>query len=254
VLEHLTPFMLVVCRLAGLFVFTPLLSNKGLPRQFKAMLAAILGAAVYAGLPPELRRPPRAELVDLLPLIASETLIGVVIGFLAGLPVLALDMAGYLMSHQMGMGLAQVYNPELASDSDLFGQLLMYIGLAAYLSLGGLEAAYLSLVSTFQHVPVGAFALDRAPVDLISGVIASGFEIAVRVAAPVLSIIFMLLIALGFLTKTMPQINVMSVGFTIKILFGVAMLGASLATMQGAAGDEIERVLRLTVNWAESLR
>jgi flagellar biosynthetic protein FliR len=69
----------------------------------------------------------------------------------------------------------------------------------------------------------------------------------------VLAIIFMLLIALGFVTKTMPQINVLSVGFTVKILFGITMIALSLTAMHGAAADEIERVLGLALRWARSL-
>ena len=252
-LHHLTPLMLVVVRMAGLLLFTPVLSNRTLPRRFRAMLAFTLGLAVYAGLPPDVREPPRADVIELLPLILSETLIGAVIGFLMGLPVLALDMAGFLMGHQMGMGLARVYNPEMGADSDMFGQVLVYLGLGAFLALGGLEAAYLALASTFQHVPIGAFALNRAPLELITGVISSGIELSARVAAPVMAIVFLLLIAFGFLAKTIPQINVMSVGFTLKILFGTAMLIASVATMQSAAADEIDRVMKLAVDWARSL-
>jgi flagellar biosynthesis protein FliR len=61
------------------------------------------------------------------------------------------------------------------------------------------------------------------------------------------------MIAMGFVSKTMPQINIMSVGFTIKILFGLGMLAASLGAMQHATGDEIQRVLRLATGWASGL-
>src|SRR5258708_11073923 len=108
-------------------------------------------------------------------------------------------------------------------------------------AVGGVEGSYMALVSTFKNVAVGAFALDRVPLDAIVGVITSGVELAMRVAAPVLAIVFLLMISLGFVMKTMPQINVMSVGFTIKILFGVGMLAASLTAMQRATSDEIER-------------
>jgi len=251
--RHAVPFSLVVFRLAGLFVFTPLLANRSLPKRFRVLLAVMLGTAIYPWLPPGVRVPPDIDLVGLLPLVASELLIGIVIGFVAGLPVLALDMAGYLMGHQMGMGLARVYNPEMGADTDVFGQVLMYVGIAVFVGLGGLDAAFLAVVSTFDRVPIGAFAMDRAPLDAIVGVIASGFELAVRVAAPVLAVVFLMLIAMGFVTKTMPQINVMSVGFTLKMMGGIAMLTASLATMADATAAEVERVMNMMVNWGQHL-
>lgn len=251
--EHAVPFTLVVFRLAGLLVFTPLLANRSLPRRFRVMIAVMLAASIYFWLPPGARIAPEIDLVGLAPLVASELLIGVVIGFLAGLPILAMDMAGYLMGHQMGMGLARVYNPEMGADTDVFGQVLMYVGLAVFVTLGGLDAAFLALVSTFDNVPVGSFALDRAPLEAVVGVISSGFELALRVAVPVLCIVFLMMIAMGFVTKTMPQINVMSVGFTLKMLGGIAMLTASLATMSEAAAAEVERVMQMVVGWGRTL-
>lgn len=252
-LAHVVPFMLVVARMAGLFVFTPLLSNRAVPRRFRVMIAVMLAAAIYPVLPSHMQVEPAIDLAGIAPMVLSELLIGVTIGFLAGLPVVAMDMSGFMIGHQMGMNLARVYNPDAGTETDVFGQVLMYVGLATFLALGGLEAAFVTLVSTFRNVPIGGLAIDRAPVQLVVGVISSGVELAVRVAAPVICIIFLLLIAMGFVMKTMPQVNVMSVGFTIKILFGIGMLAASLVAMQHATSDEIDRVLRIVVEWGRSL-
>jgi flagellar biosynthesis protein FliR len=252
-LEHVAPFALVVSRIAGLMVLTPLLANRLLPRRFRALIAIMFAAAVYPGLAGQWHLAPDADLVTLLPLLASELLIGVSIGFLAGLPIVGLDAAGYLMGHQMGLGLARVYNPEVGEDTDIMGQLLMYIGLAIFVSIGGLESMFLALMSTFEQVPVGAFAADRLPMDVILGVLSSAFELAIRVSAPVLCIVLLLMIAMGFVMKTMPQINILSVGFALKIIFGLGILILALIAIQSAATDEIIRVTNLIVQWAQSL-
>jgi flagellar biosynthesis protein FliR len=252
-LEHVAPFALVVSRIAGLMVLTPLLANRLLPRRFRALIAIMFAAAVYPGLAGQWHLAPDADLVTLLPLLASELLIGVSIGFLAGLPIVGLDAAAYLMCHQMGLGLARVYNPEVGEDTDIMGQLLMYIGLAIFVSIGGLESMFLALMSTFEQVPVGAFAADRLPMDVILGVLSSAFELAIRVSAPVLCIVLLLMIAMGFVMKTMPQINILSVGFALKIIFGLGILILALIAIQSAATDEIIRVTNLIVQWAQSL-
>jgi flagellar biosynthesis protein FliR len=251
--EHVAPFALVASRVAGLMVLTPLLSNRFLPRRFRALIAIMFAAAIYPGLAGQWHMAPDSDLVTLLPLLASELLIGVSIGFIAGLPILGLDAAGYMMGHQMGLGLARVYNPEVGEDTDIMGQLLMYIGLAIFVSMGGLESMFLALMSTFDRIPLGAFAADRLPLDLLLGVLASAFELAIRIAAPVLCIVTLLMIAMGFVMKTMPQINILSVGFALKIIFGLAILIASLVAIQHAATDEIVRVTNLIVYWARNL-
>ncbi|MBX3377182.1 MAG: flagellar biosynthetic protein FliR [Phycisphaeraceae bacterium] len=258
--QHLVPFSLVVARLAGLFFFTPLLANRTLPRRFRALLAVMFAAAVYPALPGGMHESPPVSLVDLGPMLLAETLIGVVMGFIAGLPIISLDMAGVIAGHQMGMGLGRVYNPDLGEDTDSIGQVLMYIGLATFVALGGLDAVFLALVFTFERVPIGAMSgaagqgtLAGAPIESIIGILTSGTELALRVAAPVLCGVFVVMIAIGLLGKTMPQINIMSVGFTIKLFMGLAVLALAMAAIQQVSSEEIERVLRLIVHWGQAM-
>ncbi len=252
-LNHLVPFALVAARLGGLFIFTPLLSNKGLPRKFRALLAVMFAAAVYPGLPSSVQTNPDISIASLAPMVVSELLIGMIMGFIAGLPMIALDMAGTIMGHQMGMGLGRVYNPDLGGDSDSLGQILMYTGLAGFVALNGVDAVFLALMYTFGKVPIGAFGAGGIPLDAIVGVLTSGTELGLRVSAPILCIIFLLIIALGLIGKTMPQINIMSVGFTFKMFFGLAVLAASMATIQHVTIDEVERVLGMVVEWGRTM-
>jgi flagellar biosynthesis protein FliR len=254
ILPHVAPFLLVAFRLAGLFLFTPVLANRALPRRFRVMMCVMFAAALYPMLPESAQVAPGATLADLAPMIVGEMLIGFVIGFIASLPIFALDLSGYLISHQMGLGLARVFNPELEADTDIAGQLVMYLGLGAFVALGGIEVVFVCVAHTFSNVPLGGIGVAQAPLDLVVGLVASGFELGLRVAAPVLSIILLLMIAMGFVSKTMPQINIMSVGFTFKILLGLGMFLFSLVAMQQATSDEINRVLRLAAGWASSLR
>lgn len=239
--------------MAGLVALTPLLANRMLPMRFRALIAIMFAAAVYPVLPGAWHYPPDADLVMLAPLLASELLIGLSIGLLAGLPILGLDMAGYLMGHQMGMGLARVYNPEMGEDTDIIGQLLMYIGLAIFVAIGGLDATFVALLNTFERVPVGEFGVSRLPLEIILGIMGSAFELALRIAAPVLCIIMLLMIAMGFVMKTMPQINILSVGFPLKIVVGMFMLILALVAIHEAAIHEIDRALGIILQWSRHM-
>jgi flagellar biosynthetic protein FliR len=253
IIGHLVPFALVTCRLAGLFALSPILGNRYLPMRFRALLAIMLSAAVYPGLSTRLQRPPEATLFTLVPLVVSEALIGYTIGFLASLPVMCLDLAGFVMGHQMGLSLSRVYNPDTSTDTDVLGQVLMYIALATFVALGGIEVLFVSLVSTFDRLPIGHFGVTSVPLNTIVGVLSSGMELGVRVALPVMAIVFLLMIAMGFVMKTMPQINILSVGFTIKILFGLGMCIFAVGSMHSAVQAELDRVLRLVLDWGRTV-
>ncbi|MCC6660879.1 MAG: flagellar biosynthetic protein FliR [Phycisphaerales bacterium] len=243
ILWHAAPFVLVLTRLGGLFVLTPLLANRSVPLRARALLAIVLSAALYPTIPAAAQAPPDTSLLMLAPMVAGEFLIGLLIGFTAAIPIMAMDLAGFVVGYQMGLGLARAYNPEADADTDLLGQLLIYVGLGAFLALGGLEAVFSSLARSFAHMPPGHLALTDLPIQSLLAVLTSGFELAIRVSAPALGIIMLLLIAMGFIMKTMPQINVLSVGFSIKIIFGLLMLTAALPAVQQAAATGITSAL-----------
>jgi flagellar biosynthesis protein FliR len=118
---------------------------------------------------------------------------------------------------------------------------------------GGIEVLFVSLISTFDRIPVGQFGLVSMPLETIVGVLSSGMELGVRVASPVMAIVFLLMIAMGFVMKSMPQINILSVGFTVKILFGLGMCILAVGSMHSAVQGEVDRVLRLVLDWSRTV-
>jgi flagellar biosynthetic protein FliR len=252
-LDHVIPWMLVMFRLAGVFFMAPLLTSVNIPRQYKALLVIMLSAAVYPMVRANLAGPVRVDLWGLIPLIVGESLIGLAMGAIAAIPLLSLEMSGVLMGQSMGLGLARVYNPEADFDADVLGQFLYYIGAGIFVAMGGLERLLGGIIESFTRVPLGGFATDKAPLDLLTGTLASGFELAVRVAAPVTGIVLLLVIVIGVMGKTMPQINVMSVGFAVKIVAGLAMLTLALYTVGHVVGDEIAATLQGVLHWVRGL-
>ncbi|MBX3406326.1 MAG: flagellar biosynthetic protein FliR [Phycisphaeraceae bacterium] len=250
ILEHVGPFLMCLFRLSGLFVFAPVLGSPAIPARVRALVCAVFALALYPTLPEESMNPVAFDGLSLAWAVAGETLIGVVIGLLAALPMYAVQLGGMLVGHQVGVGLANVYNPALDTEADVIGQFLLYMALAVFVAIGGLEAVFIALASTFAHVPLGGFAASDAPLDLFVGLTASGFGIALRIAAPVMCIVLAETLAAGFIMKTMPQMNVLSIGFAVKIIVALIALIGSLGAVHALAGDEVARSLRAMLEWA----
>jgi flagellar biosynthetic protein FliR len=193
------------------------------------------------------------DTVTLILALAGEVFLGFIIGFIMMLPIAAVQMGALIMGQQMGFGLASVYNPAIESDSDLLGELLIYIALGAYIVMGGVEASILAVLRTVDGVPLGTVPLNIAPLELIVGMLGAGLELALRISAPLLAIVFFETIASGFIMRTIPQINVMSIGFAVKIILGlIAVIGGLVAT-DIVVGEHIGHVARAVVNWSASL-
>ena len=240
---HLGPFLIVLSRLTGLFIFAPVLSSPVIPTRVKVYLALALASAAYVTLLPSLQArsevPLNWTLWHLLPGMGVELLIGLVVGFLAALPLTSLQLGGMVIGQQMGLGLAQVYNPAVDDQGDLVGQLLFYLALTAFVFVGGIEAMLTTVLNSFINVPAGGYRVDVGLVDLCVGMLTSSVELAMRVAAPVLCIIFLETFAMGFMNKTAPAFNILSLGFPIKILLGLLVMAGAMELMGATTFDHV---------------
>ncbi len=250
ILEHFPGFALVLSRLTGLFIFAPLLSSPALPRKVRALLAIGFAAAVYPSVAAVGSIPARLDLFDLAPMMASELLIGLSIGVLASIPLFTAQLSGVIMGQQMGLGLASVYNPAADFEGDSLGQILFFAAFASYLAAGGLDAVFGALITTFRTIPFGGLSANDTPLDLLVSITSSGFALALRLALPVLLILLLESVAAGFIMKTVPSLNIMNIGFPVRILLGLFMVVSSIVITLEVLMHDIGRDLEEIKAWA----
>jgi flagellar biosynthetic protein FliR len=255
ILPHVLPMLMVIVRMTGLFLFTPMLSSGSVPYQFKALLAFVFGLSVYPFVPHAGAFVPGGSLnlVEIAPMLFAELIIGIAIGLIASIPLLAVQMGGYVMGYQVGLSLAESFNPELDANGSVTGDILFYLAAFIFIASGGFDVIFATLVDSFATVPIGSFATSDVPLALLLSVISSGFDLAMRVATPVMVVVSMIMLAMGFVMKTMPQINIMSIGFAAKIIAGLAIMLVSVGAIATVTGDEIVETLSRLGVWVRSL-
>lgn len=248
-LIHVGPFVIVLSRLTGLFIFAPVLGSSILPVRIKVMLALSLSVAVYATLIPTLNAhgaiPLPVSVFDLLTLMATELLIGLAVGFLASLPMVAMELGGLVVGQQLGLGFARAYNPAMDSDSEVVGQMLFYLAISVFIAFGGVEVLFATVLHSFETVAPGGFFVRPGLIDIAVGTLTSAFELAIRIAAPVLCLIFLETLALGFMSRTAPAFNILSLGFPIRIMLGSMMLIVSLGAINDGIADMMLDLLEM---------
>lgn len=236
-------------------IFAPVFGSNVVPLRVRILLAFVIGVAIYpilngigAVTPGELR----LDLFALAPLVAMEIMVGLVIGLVASLPLIAMQMGGLLMGQQMGLGFATFYNPAVGDEADVIGQLLFFLALVGFLLISGHEAIMTAVMNSFGHVPLGGFVPDYGLVSFVTGVLLAAFEVAIRVAAPVLAIIFLQSIAMGFISRTVPQLNILSLGFPLRILVGIGVMLAGLAIIEEVGMVAIDDTLHAILHWVQA--
>lgn len=230
---HLPYWLLAFFRLLGLFVLTPILSHHAFPRQIKILLALALSWVVYPALIASGALDHTADqteaMLDVslwtaLLGIGNELINGMLFGYAIIIPLAAIQLGGHVIDQQLGLGLAQVYNPDFDGQAGISEQFLYIMTVTIFVMYGGLNVVFSLLCQSFhviglgQSVPVHDFM--RFFIELMTLMM----EVGLRVAAPLLCLIMLETVAMGFVARTMPQLNILSIGFALRILLGVALL------------------------------
>ncbi len=216
-------FLLVLARVSGLFLSAPIFSSRQMPGQVKIVLVLLLSATMAYFLPVtagiELASP-----FYLLAAVILEILVGYTIGFIAYMLFAAIQLAGQLMDMQMGFAIVNVVDPQSGTQIPLMGNLTQTVALLAYLAVNGHHYLLQAVAQSYQIIPVMGVRLGSS---FYQGLFALGtemFVIALKVAAPLVIAILITDIAMGFIARTVPQMNVFIVGLPLKIMMGLGCL------------------------------
>ncbi len=256
ILDHVPAALLVVFRLGGLMIAAPVFGSSVIPPRVRILLAFALGLAVYPLVGDAHLAAARAiDLWALAPVVGVELLVGVLIGFMAGLPLVAAQLGGLIMGQQMGLGFAQFFNPTIDDEADVVGQVLYLMVLAGFLLVGGHESMLLCVLDSFHHLPVPAaasFASGAGVVAVIVGLLTAALELSLRVAAPLLALIFLHTVAMGLIARTVPQMNILSFGFALRVLGGLAIVLLGLVVINEVMMEGIDEAWAAIFGWIEN--
>lgn len=169
-----------------------------------------------------------ANVLEYAWLAIVEFAVGIALGLGVMTIVSGLQMAGNLIDAQIGISLGSVFNPEFENDASLSGELLHQLGLVIFLIVGGHHLILSALIDTFQTLPVGFAWVSPPAIDLLSDLVRQSLVLAVQISAPVMGMMAVVGLAMGFLGHTIPQLNVLVVGFPVRTLVGLIVIGLAL--------------------------
>jgi flagellar biosynthetic protein FliR len=236
-------FVLVLTRVSGLFAMAPVLNSPDTPIQYRALLAfaftlTIMPMMWFANVPEP----------DTLPafviMIAAELFIGLAMGF--GLYILftGISLTGELVGHVGGLQASQIFDPVSGDQVPLMSRAYQYLAITVFALIGGLNVLVTSLLDTFKTIDVGTIGFQPHVVYSMVVILSMSFNLALRIAAPVLVATLISMFVMGLLGKTLPQLNLMSVGFGVNSMVMLIVfcltLGTGMWCFQERIGDVFE--------------
>ncbi len=219
-----TSFLLTLFRVSLVLFLMPFFGGTGIPKTVKAALCIVLSLAIY----PRLSFPGAlfpGHPLNLAIMLLGELVLGMVLGLVVHFVFAAIRTGGQLVGFQMGFAMVNVVDPDTGASEAVTAHFLYMIALLTFLTLDGHLYLLRALTLSFNIVPPGGLLISSGLTENVlemSGVL---FTLAVRIAAPVMAALFLVDLALALVGRAAPQMNILMLGFPVKISVGFFFLG-----------------------------
>lgn len=226
----LPAFALVLARVSGLMIVAPVLGSSVIPVRVRAALALALSLMIFPIVLPTID----AELTLSSAVIGlvGELMIGIVLGLGLSLLFIAMELAGQMIAQQAGLAIGEVFDPVLQTSVSPLGQLYFMSALFVFLFAGGLRAMVQGLLDSFGTLPLMTFGIKEPVVEVMADLLMSSMILALRISGPAVTALLLTSVAMGLISRTMPQLNILAVGFSIRIVVSLLIVAATLASIE----------------------
>jgi flagellar biosynthetic protein FliR len=234
---YIVGFVLLFFRLAALFLAAPIFSHNNIPMNIKAAMAFFFAVVFYPSMPPlaiDITVP------TLTLAVLSELLFGLAIGIVLQLAYNVITFAGGQISFMMGFSMASAIDPQNGVSMPIISQFLSLMGLMVLLELD-IHLWLLAFINkSLSAIPLGGFIMSHNLFSYIIHASSNMFVVGFMIAFPITALSWLSDIIFGMLMKTMPQFNLLVIGFPIKITVSFVVLIATFTSTMLILKDQMQ--------------
>ena len=217
--------VIAMARIGGAFAICPALSDSMIPgiarRAFVFGISFLVLPPIMAGMPPG---EPNHFMFALV--AAKEALLGFIIGFFAASPFWIAEGVGNFIDNQRGATMGEVFSPLNGAQVSTLGIFFTQVASTLFFVSGAVFVLLAALYMSYGIWPVftpGLSLANETPL-LVLGTADQMMRTTVIIAAPVIMVMFLATLGLGFVNRTAPQLNVFFLSMPVKSALGIAFL------------------------------
>ncbi len=248
---QLEVFTLVLARILGIFITAPFFSARTTPSLAKVSFAVWLSAVLWFVIPLQIEKLP-TDMASFFSALIFEVTIGFLIGFITNIIFIAVQAAGELIDLQMGLSVAQSFDPIFGATISVIGRFVFTMALTIFVVTDGHHLLLSLLHQSFKLLPPGSL-IDISKPMFVQQIINLGtilWSISIQFAGPIILIIFLSDFAFGIVSRVAPQVNVFMLGFQVKpalgliaILFTLPLISKHIGGLLGTMAEEVLKML-----------
>src|SRR5947208_1984678 len=225
-------FMLVFARIGTMVMLLPGVGELSVPVRVRLTIALVLAAVLL----PLHRSAYALDLTAFGPVLAmllQEMFVGAVLGLTARLTISALQVAGSVIAQQLGLGFVTAVDPTQGQQGVLVGNFLTILGITLVFATDLHHLVIAGLNDSYRLFQPGEIPVASDVASLVTNTVGGAFRVGIQLSAPFLVFGLVFNVALGVLSRLMPQMQVYFVAVPLSIMIGFLILlsvaGGSMA-------------------------
>ena len=239
-------WVLVFLRTGAFFLGIPLFAGKLIPVKVRTAFGLLFSILLNPLVPANLELANHFAGAILLSL--NEICIGLLLAMTVRMIFFAVELAGHLISYEIGLMASNSVNPLLGSTDSTITTLLYYFSMLIFFVAGIHYDILKAFILSFEILPIGSYFLSASPMVEYAREVSNVFVIGTLIAAPFIALNFMINISFAVLGKAVPKMNVFMTSFSIRILSGLVLLVSSILLITSYILDGSKRSVTIMLD------
>lgn len=230
-LENAMTFMLILMRMTGMMVFSPILGRRNVPTMLSVGFAFVLAVLLTQTVAPVTGYTMYA--IPMLFMVAKELLIGLVAGMITQLFLSVLVVGGEIIDLQLGISMAKAFDPGTNASISVTASIMNAMFILIFFSTNNHLTFIKIMAQTFDIFPLGALTIDTQALFYLPQLFGTILIFAMKLCLPIAVMEIIITITVGIIMRIVPQINIFVINIQFKLLAGIFALTFLVAPLIG---------------------
>jgi flagellar biosynthesis protein FliR len=238
-------FLCVLARIGPLLILLPPIRGNAVPLQVRVLLMIALTMCVT---PMAIARSPNMpdEFAIVMVQLVLEIMMGLLFGTAVAVMVTGLQSGAAIVSQLAGLDNMTTVDANSQEETPVLGQLLSWLSIALFLGLGGHRQLLNLCLGSFELYPAGAILAQEAWLMQLVAIVQHGLELGLRAAAPLAIALILANVLTSLISRAMPQLNMLAIGFNVNALVLLSTLAISVGGIGWAFQEELVSWIEMT--------
>ncbi len=233
-------FTLVFMRVTGAIVFNPIFGRRNIPGTAKGGLIFVISLITIMMTDVEVIT--INSTMFFMVLLLKELAVGFLFGYVMQLFEMVVTYAGAFMDSQMGLAMANVYDPQSGTQMAITGTILQTFFLLLFFAVDGHLIILRMIITSGDLVPYGTLTLGPMALDTVLLIFVDCIVLMVRLAFPIVAFEFLVEAGMGILMRMIPQINLFVLSIQLRVVVGLFILYLLSSTIMDYVNSLIEQM------------